>query len=347
MKKIILKIILIISTLPLLFFLFILISTITEYNPADDIVLFTSEQTDTLPHRELYSVLSWNIGYAGLGKNMDFFYDGGKRVRDTRDNTLNNFNAISAFVEGNDSIDFLLFQEVDIESKRSYKKNQVAVFDTLLEGSRGFTGINYQAGFVPVPFSSPMGKVKSGIVTYCDFIPSDVRRYAYESYYAWPTRLFMLKRCFVASRFFLENGKEFILVNTHNSAFDDGSHRAGEMKALTAFAEKEYKEGNYILMGGDWNQSPSHFVPDYSEPFDTIDIAYIPEDFLPRWQQIYPVDGPTNRRVLTAYDKSTTLTTTIDFFIASPNITLDTVRRIDLGFTHSDHQPVILTFRLN
>jgi endonuclease/exonuclease/phosphatase family metal-dependent hydrolase len=346
MKKKILKILLIISILPILFLLFLLISTLTEYKPNDEAVLYSSKRPDILPDSAVFSVLSWNIGYAGLGKDMDFFYDGGKRVRDTRINTRNNLNAISAFLAGNDSVSFILLQEADIASKRSYKVNQVALFDSLLDGNGSFTGINYKAGFVPVPFYSPMGKVKSGIVTYSDFVPSNVRRYSYEAYYAWPTRLFMLKRCFVASRFTLENGKEFILVNTHNSAFDDGSHRAGEMRTLAAFAEKEYHEGNFILMGGDWNQSPSHFAPKYSEPFDTIDIAFIPDDFLPGWQQVFPEDGPTNRRVLTAYDKSTTLTTTIDFFIASPNITIDTIRRIDLGFAHSDHQPVILTFSL-
>jgi endonuclease/exonuclease/phosphatase family metal-dependent hydrolase len=346
MRKTIIKILLYVSILPVLFLLFLVYSTLTEYNPPDEVVLYSTQQSDTLPDSIIYSILTWNIGYSGLGEDMDFFYDGGKRVRDTRINTRNNLNAIADFLEENDTVDFIFLQEADLASKRSYRTNQVELFDTLLDGSGGFVGINYKAGFVPVPFYSPMGKVKSGIVTYSNFIPADVRRYSYEAYYAWPTRLFMLKRCFVVSRFMLQNGKELIIINTHNSAFDDGSHRAGEMETLASFAGKEYKQGNYILMGGDWNQSPSHFIPTYADPFDTIDIAFIPETFLPGWQQIYPTDGPTNRRVITSYDKSTTPTTTIDFYIVSPNIAIDTIRRIDLRFVHSDHQPVLLTFSL-
>lgn len=35
-----------------------------------------------------------NIGYAGLGDNMDFFYDGGRRVRDSRERTARNLKEI-------------------------------------------------------------------------------------------------------------------------------------------------------------------------------------------------------------------------------------------------------------
>ena len=33
---------------------------------------------------ESFNVVTWNIGYAGLDREMDFFYDGGTRVRPAR-----------------------------------------------------------------------------------------------------------------------------------------------------------------------------------------------------------------------------------------------------------------------
>ena len=65
------------------------------------------------------TVLSWNIGYAGLGDDMDFFYDGGKRVRDSRRRTLENLRNIVAELRKADA-DIMLLQEVDCDSHRSY-----------------------------------------------------------------------------------------------------------------------------------------------------------------------------------------------------------------------------------
>ena len=61
--------------------LFILFLTIVEYRPkpVEDIP-FTSG-TKMLIKDKPYSLMSWNIGYAGLGKDEDFFMDGGKKVR--------------------------------------------------------------------------------------------------------------------------------------------------------------------------------------------------------------------------------------------------------------------------
>jgi endonuclease/exonuclease/phosphatase family metal-dependent hydrolase len=345
MARMIKKILFGLLMVPVLFILFLLISTLAEYRPPEQLILETPGNPDTLEISENYSALIWNIGYAGLGAGMDFFYDGGRGVRDTRDHVRGNFSSISAFLRSNDTIDFFLLQEVDIASKRSYRMNQVVALDSLLGMREGFVGINYQAGFVPIPVYSPLGKVKSGIVNYSHLRPLDVRRYSYPGSFSWPGRSFNLKRCYLVSKFALSSGKEFILVNTHNSAYDDGTLRDEEIKALSGFVLEEYKRGNYVLIGGDWNQCPSGFKPQFSEPFDSLEVKFLPPDFLPGWKQAYPTDGPTNRRIQTPYNRNETLTTVIDFYIASPNIFILEMQRVDLDFKHSDHQPVIVTFR--
>ena len=52
--------------------------TVTEYRPADVEPLEIRQlgDPDILPPEQL-TVLSWNIGYAGLGREEDFFMDGG------------------------------------------------------------------------------------------------------------------------------------------------------------------------------------------------------------------------------------------------------------------------------
>jgi endonuclease/exonuclease/phosphatase family metal-dependent hydrolase len=346
MKKTIFRIVTGIGILLLLFLLFLLISTIIEFRPPEQKLIASPATTDTLSDTTIFSALIWNIGYAGLGANMDFFYDGGKEVRDTRENVSRNLNAIASFLGSNDTIDFILLQEIDLASKRSYRMNQAAEIGLVLGRIPDFIGINYKVQFVPVPPRAPMGKVKSGVITFSDYKPVEVKRYSYPGSFSWPSRTFNLKRCFLVCRYSVAGGKEFILVNTHNSAFDDGSMRALEIKALAGFVTKEYEKGNFVLIGGDWNQCPSGFIPRYEQPFDTIDVKYLPTDYLPGWKQIYPTDGPTNRRVLAPYDKSITLTTVIDFYIASPNIDILSLRRVDLDFANSDHQPVLISFCL-
>jgi endonuclease/exonuclease/phosphatase family metal-dependent hydrolase len=278
---------------------------------------------------------------------MDFFYDGGKGVRDSEENVLNNFNRIAGFLEANDSIDFILLQEVDRSSKRSYRTNQFSDLEELLIDHLGFLGMNYSTGFVPVPINAPLGKVKSGIATYSDMKPSVVIRYGFEGNYSWPKRLFLLKRCFLVCSFPVANGKQFNLVNIHNSAYDDGTLRAEQLSVLSNFAIREFKKGNYVLFGGDWNQSPNGFKPLFDQPFDTLNLSYLSDDFMKDWQRIYCDTVPSNRRIKAPYTKGKTFTTVIDYYIVSPNITLLQYKTHDLNFENSDHQPLIISFSLN
>ena len=346
MKRILVRILLILGILPVLFGLFLLWSTIMEYRPADSIIIQDTKKVPALKDSMIYSAMIWNIGYAGLGANMDFFYDGGEKVRDSRRNVSDNVKAISSLIQQNDTIDFILIQEVDISSKRSYGIDEYRRFDSLLADHQGSIGINYKVGFVPVPPLKPLGRVKSGIATFTVFQPQSVIRYAFHGNYSWPTRIFMLKRCYLVNRYTLENGKEFVLVNTHNSAYDDGSLRAAQLKQLEKFAISEFEAGNFVLIGGDWNQSPAEFKPNFRYTFDTVNVSYLPKDFLSGWQQEYTSDCPTNRRITAPYNPDTTPTTVIDFYIASPNIKVLKLRAINLEFRNSDHNPVLLTFIL-
>ncbi len=325
-----------------LFLLLLLYSTVFNYRPKAVEILYTGQPqpinvTDTL------SFFNWNIGYAGLGKNMSFFYDGGSKVRDTRKQTLANFEGIKTTITQHLPADFILLQEVDLHSKRSYRINQFEALTSILAGFNGYFAYNYKVGFVPVPPTEPMGKVKGGLATFSRYAPSEVKRYSFPGQYGWPKNLFMLDRCFMVMRFPTTNQKEFIVINTHNEAYDDGSMRKEQMAYLKTFLLDEYQKGNYILVGGDWNQSPPN------ERGDSIEVVnkhltriHISKTFMPdNWQWAANEAVPTNRMVDTPYTDSTD-TTTIDFFLASPNLNIEELTNHQLHFEHSDHNPVTL-----
>jgi endonuclease/exonuclease/phosphatase family metal-dependent hydrolase len=159
----------------------------------------------------------------------------------------------------------------------------------------------------------------------------------------------MLKRCFLISRFKAENGKELVLINLHNSAFDDAEElRKEELKQLREIIEAEYQNGNYVVAGGDWNQNPPNYNSKIVKKYNAKIVRPIDNDYLPEeWTWAYDPEAPTNRDVNEPFDPKTTNTTIIDYFIISPNIEVLEVKTIDQGFEYSDHQPVIIKLNLN
>jgi endonuclease/exonuclease/phosphatase family metal-dependent hydrolase len=172
-------------------------------------------------------------------------------------------------------------------------------------------------------------------------------RYAFPGKYGFPKQLFMLDRCFMVNRYPVSNGKELVIINTHNEAFDPGQIRRAQMNYLKEFIEGEYANGNYVIAGGDWNQTPPGFKPEFTENIPDTTQMMLPADFLPAgWQWLYDPKMPTNRSVVAAYDPATTTTSVIDFFLVSPNVEAVAVNGIHLGFRNSDHNPVMVQVRL-
>ena len=327
--------------LVVIFALFLALMTYMEYNPAEKEVVHTNSKVQPYTIDTL-KILTWNIGYAGLDSDMDFFMDGGSRMRQTEEQTKENLAAVASFLQQHQDVDFCLLQEVDIKSRRSYKLDELSAIALVLKQHLAFFALNYKVELVPVPITNPMGGVQSGLAIFSRYNPYQVVRHSYPSNESWPTRIFNLKRCFLSLRLPLASGKELVVVNTHNSAYDDGTQRQEEMEYLRSFLLSEEEKGNYIAVGGDWNQTP----PAYPEAKGTvyfkplsIDKTYMPDG----WQWIYDAAVPSNRFLDSKYQEGITQSTTLDFFLCSPNIRYIAVKTVDLGFANSDHNPVMLT----
>ncbi len=327
---------------------FLIYATIDDYKPQEEISL--SENPSAKPlSLDTISVMTWNVGYCGMDKTIDFFYDGGKQTRVSKKRTLENIKAIKEFLQKEGlKHDFVLLQEVDIDAKRSYHTNQLDTFKQVFADYKSFLGLNYKVTFIPVPVLKPYGKVKAGIVTFSKYEPYKVLRYQYPGNYAWPTKLFMLDRCFVVARYKLNTGNDLLIINLHNSAFDDGSLRAQQLDYLKKFAVAEYQKGNYLIIGGDWNQRPPSFKPAYKDyifnekrPMPVADTIF-PQD----WNFVFQTEIPTNRNADKVWDKSKVPVTTIDFFLTSPNVSTIEIKAFDLNFENTDHNPVVAKFVL-
>lgn len=318
--------------------------TATEYRPADYETLEISGTpgSRSVAPEESLSILSWNIGYAGLGAEEDFFMDGGTHARpDSQDQVLKYLDGISRTLDELDCQAAML-QEVDIDSHRTYRVDER---DYLSMGS-GVHALNYSCDFVPIPLP-PIGRVHSGIYTTTEDLElSRAQRVALPCPFSWPVSTANLKRCLLLSYLPIEGSdKELVLVNLHLEAYDDGEGKIAQTNMLKSVIEGEYEKGNYVIAGGDFNQ----IFPGGLEAYpNTHPENWIPglleNDILAEgWSFAYDLSTPSCRLLNQPYDPEDTENTqyyVIDGFILSPNVELLQVETVDLGFENSDHNPV-------
>lgn len=333
----------------LAFAVFIIYSTITRYNPPKELILGKNAQPEIIQIESEISILSWNIGYAGLGDNMDFFFDGGKKARDDRERTVDNLDSINQYLKKNLSYSFILIQEVDIHSKRSYYFNQ---WETLICQTKFYSNFapNYVVKFVPIPLYSPMGQVNSGIMNLSKFVPESSTRFSFPGKLGWPNRLYHLRRCMLVNRYPTINRKEFVLINTHMSLLNNGSLKIREMQFLKDFVIEEYTKGNYVVVGGDWNQLPPKFyLNKFSARYhreSAILRAFGSVLFPIDWKWAFDPELPTNRDMKEPYIPGKTIECLIDYYLVSPNIEVLQNETFDLNFRNSDHNPISIKIKL-
>ena len=121
---------------------------------------------------------------------------------------------------------------------------------------------------------------------------------------------------------------------------------------LTEFIRGEYEKGNYVIAAGDYNQAFPGTLAIYPNSHrenwnvGALTASDLPEGFSYAFDQ----RTPTCRLLNQPYDPADTKGTqyyVIDGFILSPNVHLESVETLDLGFENADHNPVHLKVTLD
>ena len=319
--------------------------TAIEYRPADieNMEIAGSSERSIEPGSEV-KVLSWNIGYLGLGESADFFMDGGKGVRSqTKEQVEGNLTAISDEITASGA-DFVLLQEVDRNSTRSYHINEADALASL--GSASVFAPNFEVLWIPYPLP-PIGKVDGGILTVTSRQITEALRYQLPCPFKWPVRIGNLKRCVLMTRTPVsDSDKELVVVNLHLEAYDDGEGKAAQTQLLAKILSDEAEKGNYVIAGGDFNQVFSNSDQD---AFPAHDGYWAPGEVdvsaFPGFTALQDSSVPSCRsldRPLDTTDENFQYYL-IDGFIVSDNLQINSIRTEDLGFKNSDHNPVTLT----
>ncbi|MDB5226967.1 MAG: endonuclease/exonuclease/phosphatase, partial [Bacteroidota bacterium] len=173
MKKTMILLVKVILGLGILFGLYVLATILyaqfTDYKPKAEEQAEVLTPSEKLPALEKDTLIfyDWNIGYCGLGKESNFFYDGGKMVRPSKELSEKNLNGfIETLQRWKADADFINIQEIDKDSKRSYHINQLQKAFEALGNYKAVFGKNFDVKYVPMPFNEPMGSVLGGIASF-------------------------------------------------------------------------------------------------------------------------------------------------------------------------------------
>ena len=327
--------------------------SVCEFKPADvtDVKVENNSQVGEFSpflDQEL-TVISWNIGYAGLGKDSDFFMDGGENVSSADQDTVTAslLGIYKQLYTGDNQAGIYMLQEVDKNSARTYSMDEsdcLGIYNSTY-------ALNYSCPFVPYPLP-PIGRVNSGLLTTTMYDIDSSERISLPCPFDWPVSTANLKRCLLVSYLPIEgSSSKLVIVNLHLEAYDDGEGKIAQTKQLREFIQAEYEKGNYVIAGGDFNQVFPGGIEKYpNEHPELWEPGIITEDIMPEgWSLAYDLETPSCRLLNQPYDPEDIENTqyyVIDGFIISPNVELISVETLDAGFEFADHNPVQLKVKL-
>ena len=309
--------------------------------------------SEVLSASEPHTVVTWNLGFGAYSADYSFFMDGGVHSRAlSEDAVYENIGGAMERLQALDA-DLMLLQEVDIGSTRSYHIDESELVQAAFPDAESVFAQNYDSAYLFYPFSEPHGASKAGQMTLSDArIDSALRR-------SLPVeggfmKFFDLDRCYSISRIPVDNGRTLCLYNLHLSAYtSDGSIADEQFQMMLEDMQAEREAGNYVIAGGDFNKDL---------PGNSAEIFGVSgEDYTwaqPLQQQLIPegfvlvdsVDSqqpvPSCRNADRPYVQGESFVLTVDGFIVSDEVEVLSCNVEDTGFAYSDHNPVVLTFRL-
>ena len=296
-------------------------------------------------------VLTWNTGYGALDERQDCCWDGGKGVYgESKEVVELNINALKTKIS-QENPDIFFVQELDLDSKRSYYINELGSFRTTFDQTYNNTfACNFKAGLVPSPLSEMTGKVNAGIATFSKFSINDAERVQLPIPFSWPMKLFNLKRCLLVTRMPIEGSdKELVMINLHLEAYSSEEGKAKQASQLMGLMKDEFEKGNYVIAGGDFNQTFSNIDLNKYPNNGDWDCPVMDASLYPTFNFLMDETTPTCRSLktpLVGYNKETFQYYMIDGFIVSNNISVKEVHTLDLGFKNTDHNPVTMNIEL-
>ena len=226
-------------------------------DPVMEVTVHCKSGAPKLQVGERASLLSWNIQYAA-SRNYHFWYDGGDAVHVKERHVHETLGRLAKVISAR-SPQILLLQEVDRDSARTHRIDQLPAL-VRANAARCWASTTYhRSRYVPAPLSHPLGRVDMHLATTSTFKMSRAQRHALPQLDEFFVRkAFNLKRAILEVHLPIKGKKQpLVLLNTHLSAFSfgDGTLNRQVQKILSRIQKLDDLGAPWIL-AGDFNMIP-------------------------------------------------------------------------------------------
>ena len=313
----------------------------------------TVDQQKKLTTEEVYTALTYNIGFGAYTPDFSFFMDGGKDSRAKSKESVVEMVGKAGELAISFDPDFVLVQEIDLDGTRSHHVNEYELLKETFAGYQSVFAQNYDSAYLLFPPTNPHGSNKSGIGLFSGYPITEAVRRSFPIATSWK-KFLDLDRCYSISRLPVDNGKELVIFTLHMSAYGNSDQvRQAQVSMLCQDMEKEYERGNYILCGGDFNydlkaeEDDSQGHESWAYPFprgELPEYIHFAMDELPEQERNELWNSSRNTDI--EYTPGVSYTVMLDGFLISDNLEMVSYECINTGYAYSDHEPVILKFRL-
>ncbi len=306
------------------------------------------------------TVVAANIGFGAYNRDFDFFMDGGTGSVAASPEVVREDVVGTAEVVREAGADFALFQEVDVDGTRSHHVDEYALLREQFPADAAVFCQNYDSAFLAWPLYAPHGANRAGLATFSAFPIADGTRYQLPISEGFG-KFLDLDRCFSLCRIPTDDGRALSLINVHLSAYGaDESIMAAQRAKLYEVMVREREAGNYVIAGGDFNHDMIGVSGEvYSNEVQAVESWAKPYDFdgVPAGFTVAAkakldevgieafADAATCRDAGRPYD-GTNDRWIMDTFIYSDNVECLEYTTMDLDFAYSDHNPVMMRFKL-
>lgn len=317
-------------------------------------------------------IITYNLSYGIMDPEFTYFKaenkmpngsttKGSSSRATNKDRVSINVNGSAELVGkgSNASTDFILFQDIDVDSTRSYYINQKEILTNVLSNFAGVFAENGSSNYVFSPISSPLGKIDTRMATFSNKYMSLKIRYSLPSNSEFLGKYGSNDNCVIVTTYKTAGAKELSVVNVNVGIYESAEVRLADLEAILQIMDYEANtRGNYVVVGGSFgyllNGEEGEFLntsgsPSWSEclpeSFSADSLKQIGfrivKDEIALDQKIGTVRDMSEK-----YNKGVSFEAVIDGFIVSNDVAIDSVSVIDNGFLYSSHNPVKMSFRL-
>ncbi|MGI6735459.1 MAG: endonuclease/exonuclease/phosphatase family protein [Bacilli bacterium] len=254
--------------------------SLTYYRIGDIHLQVLNNQTTKIAAGDIgtkeFKITTYNVGFGAYDRDYSFFMDVSEFKQEyiesqgNKDNTgdrahgaskaqvITNITGAYDTIVNLGDLDFMLYQEVDTKSTRSYKIDQYSIGNEKHVDYGKFIGLNYHSAYLAYPFHEPIGQSNSGITTYSKYKIDSAERREFKITDSFFGKFFDLDRCFTTSEIPIEDSvQKLYIFNVHMSAYDAAGIirkvQLEQLKAAITVARDYDGNNNYVVVGGDFN----------------------------------------------------------------------------------------------